>query len=142
MLGVKTARLERLVKSLEHMTYPFDGDCQLAPNGDPYITLVSSGIKPEGASTDFKLTESDAVDSFTEQLGTYIGQHKGTLYWRIRPTLIRSEYEYPWDFDGRKYRARKRTKQYTVRCRLLRADTPLVSWVMCDEPKGGTNNVA
>jgi hypothetical protein len=131
MLGVKTARLERLVGQLEPFTYPIDGDCRLAPTGQPYVTLMSAGIKPEGATTDFSTTEKEAVDDFIEQIGDYIRRHSGTLYWRLRPRLRRCRYRYNYDYDID--RKEKRIKQYTVRCRLLCSCKP--RWVGAFERK-------
>ena len=130
MNGVKTARLERFVKQLEPFTYPIDGDCRLAPTGQPYVTIMSAGIKPEGESTEFYLIANEAVSDFIEQVANYIRKHSGTLYWRVRPRLYQHRYRYSSeDF----YIKEERKKQYTVRCRLLRSCKP--RWIGAFERK-------
>ena len=126
MKCVKTGRLEKLIKAVELFTYPVDGNCRLAPTGEPYVTFISSGIKEEGECADFHMTAVEAVNDFWENIGNYISRQSGTIYWRLRPVLCHSQYELPWDygFDGN-FNKRLRNKQYTVRCRLLCSKKPI-----------------
>ena len=129
MKGVKTARLEKFVDGLGNITCPEDGNGRFAPTGEPYITIMSSGITPEGEQTTFYLTEKEAVDCFIESVANYVSDCKwGLIYWRMRPKLLRSYYRYNYnnvshwlniyDLDSKT----ERTKQYTVRCRILRSN--------------------
>ena len=133
MKCVKTGRLEKLVKQLEPHTYPIDGNGRLAPTGEPYITLMSFGIKQEGACTNFFLTDIEAVDSFFKTINWYFEFTSSqtftsipTVYWRSRPILHRKRYEYPYNYSESDYCSKRlRKKQYTVRCRLLCSNKPI-----------------
>lgn len=54
--------------------------------GEPYVTVVSGGIKEEGM--DYPLvcsSEEAAIRHFKDAINAYAADKKGAIYWRQRP---------------------------------------------------------
>lgn len=85
------ALLDQMINEWEDQiqVWPEEGDCALAPTGEPYEALVLGGVKLEGENTlCVARTAEVAIRVFKWTLQEYAkGKWNGTLYWRARPDL-------------------------------------------------------
>jgi len=73
---------------------PASVDASKAPTGEPYVSLVSGGIKEQGAHFPaFFKDESLAVEAWLSAAWRYADERGGkTLYWRSRPRCSAQDY--------------------------------------------------
>lgn len=65
-----------------------DGVCNIAPNGEEFVTLTSGGIKAHGDSAKSFPTAMMAVAAWARQAHVYVSKRAPLdLYWRERPAL-------------------------------------------------------
>lgn len=96
-----------------------------AVTGEPYVTLVSGGIKPEGAAAPSFATEDEAWEKFWKSFLAYVEpfdrrEHqvpKACIYLRSLPHMHEVTVDSPRPSDGVSPHV-----QYRVRCRLLISD--------------------
>lgn len=65
----------------------------VAPTGEPFVTVVTGGVKSEGEPSPIIATsEALAVEYWLRAAMQYAaGKSGGTLYWRIRPEVVSAE---------------------------------------------------
>jgi len=66
------------------------GNFMYCPTGEAYITVVSSGVKPEGAEADLFNFEQEALDAWNETIRLLVGENNRdlTVYWRRMPEML------------------------------------------------------
>src|SRR5688572_2478199 len=57
--------------------------------GEGYVQINSSGPSHEGAHHQIYSTTEEAVGNWLDAVSDYAKDKTGTLYWRVRPELIR-----------------------------------------------------
>ncbi len=63
-----------------------------AVTGEPYVTLVAGGIKPEGEDyPNHYFTRSTAVARYSDSVYEYAAARSGALYWRQYPMIIHED---------------------------------------------------
>ena len=124
---LETARdiVERTIKVHSEI-----GTGATAPTGEPYVSLVSGGIKAEGERLPaYFSTPERAIVAWYDSALRY-AQHGNVLYWRELPSLESQQYA-PVDADGEFAKDTDLRKMmtitvYTVYSRLLVSDKPII----------------
>ena len=92
---MKEEKLSNLQVLLEHECDNFVGWSTNTPTsvtGEYYVTLMSGGIKPEGAQVRYFDEKGEAIRAFLASFKSYReGQGPGYLYWRSTPRLIEAD---------------------------------------------------
>ncbi len=89
--------LMKVFRDLRVVSYRDEGNFMYCPTGEPYMTVASAGIKPEGAKTDLFDSERKAFDAWNDTIRevvkgvdrTLMGENEGklTVYWRRKPEM-------------------------------------------------------
>lgn len=84
-------RATEILSRLGNKISPHEGRCAIAPTGEKYILLESTGVRKEGALTPRKnihISQQDAEDAYILQLQTYASSKPGAVvYWRSFPQI-------------------------------------------------------
>src|SRR3989304_2337599 len=87
--------LEQAVAAIDFMFDAQDGPpMNKCPTGEPYVVLMSGGLKKEGALAAYFPSEEAAVRHWVRAFLKYALECKGKLFWRMRPSMTHSDYGY------------------------------------------------
>lgn len=86
-------RIQNILNDFNILTWVECGNFSQAPTGEPYLTLVSGGIKPEGEPAYYYIDREAAIKSWYEFFEA-LCRHAlpgSILYWRRKPFLAEIE---------------------------------------------------
>lgn len=89
--------LEEAVTQFEkgHSVYPELGYTSLAPNGQPYVTVVCGGIKEEGQRMPVYCTSQDEAVKWWLKAANEYAPNSSMIYWRSKPDMDSVTMRYP-----------------------------------------------